>query len=166
MASYRTNLTALVLSLALAACSAQAPPAASGSPTAATPATTVAATAPAPAPAASCPDTDFSTFLKRFSAEIAVQEKATADPLTMVQLDPEAQPEPAPVTREVPLAKVEWPVIPNLDAVRNGGREVAVSEDAGGRQVLVRTPNTGDQQVYHFAQRPCWTLVKVDDQSL
>ncbi|WOB26933.1 MULTISPECIES: hypothetical protein [Xanthomonas] len=164
MASDRTTLTALVVSLALAACSAQAPPAASGSPPAAAPATTVAATAPAPA--ASCPEADFSAFLKRFSAEIAVQEKATADPLSMVQLDPEAQPEPAPVTREVPLAKVEWPVIPNLDAVRNGGREVVVSEDAGGRQVMVRTPNTDDQQVYHFAQRPCWTLVKVDDQSL
>lgn len=164
MASYRTTLTALVLSLALAACSAQAPPAASGAPTAAAPATTVAAAAPAPA--ASCPDADFSAFLKRFSAEIAVQEKATADPLTMIQLDPEAQPEPAPVARDVPLAKIEWPVIPNLDAARNGGREVVVSEDAGGRQVLVRTPNTGDQQVYHFAQRPCWTLVKVDDQAL
>ncbi|WP_425510713.1 hypothetical protein [Xanthomonas floridensis] len=122
--------------------------------------------APAPAPAASCPDADFSAFLKRFSAEIAVQEKATANPLTMIQLDPEAQPEPAPVAHDVPLAKVEWPVIPNLDAARNGGREVVVSEDAGGRQVLVRTPNSGDQQVYHFAQRPCWTLVKVDDQSL
>lgn len=95
-----------------------------------------------------------------------MQEKATADPLTMIQLDPEAQPEPAPVARDVPLAKIEWPVIPNLDAARNGGREVVVSEDAGGRQVLVRTPNTGDQQVYHFAQRPCWTLVKVDDQAL
>ncbi|WP_229014733.1 hypothetical protein [Xanthomonas vesicatoria] len=152
------------MSLALAACSAQAPPAASGAPTAAAPATTVAAAAPAPA--ASCPDADFSAFLKRFSAEIAVQEKATADPLTMIQLDPEAQPEPAPVARDVPLAKIEWPVIPNLDAARNGGREVVVSEDASGRQVLVRTPNTGDQQVYHFAQRPCWTLVKVDDQAL
>lgn len=80
----------------------------------------------------------------------------------MIRIDPDAQPEPAPVTREVALADVKWPVIPNLDA----GREVVVSEDAGGRQVLVRTPDSGDQQVYHFAQRPCWTLVKVDDQSL
>ncbi|WP_372392135.1 hypothetical protein ACCQ05_19180 [Xanthomonas sp. NCPPB 3582] len=164
MAGYRTTLTALALSLALAACSAQAPPAAPGAPTAAASATTAAAAAPAPV--ANCPDADFSSFLKRFGAEIAVQEKATADPLTMIQLDLEAQPEPAPVVREVPLATVEWPVIPNLDAARKGGREVVVSEDAGGRQVLVRTPDTGGQQVYHFAQRPCWTLVKVDDQSL
>ncbi len=84
----------------------------------------------------------------------------------MIQLDPDAQPEPTPVTRTVPLAKVEWPVIPNLEAARNGGREVTISEEADGRRVLVRTPDTGDQQVYHFAQRPCWMLVKVDDQSL
>lgn len=144
----------LALSLALAGCKPQAEPA-----------------VPAPAAATSsattdCPDADFDGFLKRFSADIAVQEKATADPLSMTEIDPDAQPEPKPVTRDIPLAQVRWPVIPNLDIARNGGREVVVSEEAGGRQVLVRTPDTSDQQVYHFAQRPCWTLVKVDDQSL
>ncbi|KUF32154.1 hypothetical protein AO826_05975 [Xanthomonas phaseoli pv. manihotis] len=84
----------------------------------------------------------------------------------MIRIDPDAQPEPAPITRQVALADVQWPVIPNLDVARSTGREVVVSEDADGRQVLVRTPDSGDQQVYHFAQRPCWTLVKVDDQSL
>ncbi|KPL48017.1 hypothetical protein XAXN_16205 [Xanthomonas axonopodis] len=84
----------------------------------------------------------------------------------MIRIDPDAQPEPAPVTRQVALADVKWPVIPNLDVARSAGREVMESEDAGGRQVLVRTPDSSDQQVYHFARRPCWTLVKVDDQSL
>ncbi|UUF00982.1 hypothetical protein [Xanthomonas hortorum] len=165
MALSRTSLHALALSLALAACTQQAGPAAVATP-AATAASTPAAAPTTSVPATSCPDADFPAFLKRFSADIAVQEKATADPLTMIQLDPDAQPEPAPVTRTVPLAKVEWPVIPNLEAARNGGREVTISEEAEGRQVLVRTPDAGDQQVYHFAQQPCWTLVKVDDQSL
>ncbi|WP_115045636.1 hypothetical protein [Xanthomonas arboricola] len=168
MALFRTSLHALVLSLALVACKPQAAPAGAATPAAtATPAASTPASVPATAAqAATCPTTDFSAFLKSFSADIAVQEKATADPLTMIQLDPDAQPEPAPVTRTVALADVEWPVIPNLEAARNGGREVTISEEADGRQVLVRTPDTGDQQVYHFAQRPCWTLVKVDDQSL
>lgn len=171
MASFRTSLPALALSLALAACSAQAPPAASAAPespatASATAPAAAASTAPASATSAGCPDADFPAFLKRFSAEIAVQEKATADPLTMIQIDPEAQPEPAPVTREVPLAQVKWPVIPDLAAVRSSGREVVVSQQGDGQQVLVRTPDTGDQQVYHFAQRPCWTLIKVDDQAL
>ncbi|WP_080931491.1 hypothetical protein [Xanthomonas arboricola] len=168
MARFRTSLHALALSLALVACKPQAEPAGAATPAAnAAPAASAPATAPAtPAQATTCPSADFSAFLKSFSADIAVQEKATADPLTMIQLDPDAQPEPTPVTRTVPLAKVEWPVIPNLEAARNGGREVTISEEADGRQVLVRTPDTGDQQVYHFAQRPCWMLVKVDDQSL
>ncbi|TAA26631.1 hypothetical protein [Pseudoxanthomonas winnipegensis] len=156
MVSLRPLAPAFALLLALAACKPQAPAAAAPAP--------AAETASAAAPA-KCPDADFEHFVQRFSADIAVQEKATADPLTMIQLDPNAQPEPAPVTRQVPLAEVEWPVIPNLEAARNGGREVVVSEDGDGRKVLVRTPDTGDQQVYHFAQRPCWVLVKVDDQS-
>jgi hypothetical protein len=162
LVSIRTFLPVLALSLALTACKPQVEaPAPSPAPAATTDATT-----PASATATQCPDADFDSFLKRFSPDIAVQKKATADPLTMIELDPDAQPEPKPVTRQVPLAQVDWPVIPNLDAARNGGREIVVSEEAGGRQVLVRTPDTGDQQVYHFAQRPCWTLVKVDDQSL
>ncbi|WP_080953770.1 hypothetical protein [Xanthomonas phaseoli] len=174
MALLRTSLHALALSLALVACKPQAEPA--GAAPAATPAAAAAGAAPAastpaiasatPAPATTCPTADFSAFLKSFSADIAAQEKATADPLTMIRIDPDAQPEPAPVTREVALADVKWPVIPKLDVARSAGREVVVSEGAGGRQVLVRTPDSGDQQVYHFAQRPCWTLVKVDDQSL
>lgn len=165
LAFFRTSLHALALSLALVACKPQAEPAGAATPAAnASPAS--AAVPATPAQATTCPSADFSAFLKSFSADIAVQEKATADPLTMIQLDPDAQPEPTPVTRTVPLAKVEWPVIPNLEAARNGGREVTISEEADGRRVLVRTPDTGDQQVYHFAQRPCWMLVKVDDQSL
>ncbi|MCW1777209.1 hypothetical protein NB693_22975 [Pantoea ananatis] len=97
---------------------------------------TVAATTAAPSRTAAttaaqrCQDVDFAAFLKRFSADIAVQEKATADPLTMIHIDPDAQPEPAPVTRNVPLAEVEWPVIPNLDAARKGGREIVVTQNA------------------------------------
>lgn len=160
MALVRTLSTALALALALAACKPQQGEPAAG-------ATPPAATAAAPAQAAPrCPDTDFDSFLKRFGAEIAVQEKATADPLTMLHVDANAEPEPKPVRREVPLAEVTWPVIPNLEAARANGREVVVSKTAEGREVLVRTPNTGDQQVYFFAQRPCWTLVKVDDQAL
>ncbi|PPT40053.1 hypothetical protein XarjCFBP7653_09910 [Xanthomonas arboricola] len=168
MALFRTSLHALALSLALVACKPQAEPAGAAMPAAAAApaASPPAAAAATPAQPATCPNADFATFLKSFSADIAVQEKATANPLTMIQLDPDAQPEPAPVTRTVALADVEWPVIPNLEAARNGGREVTISEEADGRQVLVRTPDTGDQQVYHFAQRPCWMLVKVDDQSL
>jgi len=155
----RALSTTLVLGLTLAA---YKPPGGTSA-VASRPSTSAAAPVAA---APRCPDADFDSFLKRFSADITVQEKATANPLTMIRLDPDAQPEPKQVNREVPLSGVEWPVIPHLDAARGGGLEVVVSKNAAGRQVLVRTADTGDQRIYHFVQRPCWTLVKVDDQSL
>ncbi|MCI2246837.1 DUF4348 domain-containing protein [Xanthomonas sp. PPL568] len=160
MVTARPILTSLSLAAALVACKAH--------PAGSDPATSAPAAPPAPAAATAprCEDADFDAFLERFSADIAVQEKATANPLTMIHIDPDAQPEPAPVSRNVPLAEVEWPVIPNLDAARKGEREVVVTQNAEGRQVVVRTPDTGDQQIYQFAQRPCWTLVHVDDQAL
>ncbi|WP_295972318.1 hypothetical protein [uncultured Xanthomonas sp.] len=153
----------LALAAALVACKAQ-PAGSTVTAAAGAPAQTAPAAAAAAAPR--CQDADFDAFLKRFSADIAVQEKATANPLTMIHIDPDAQPEPAPVTRNVPLAEVEWPVIPNLEAARKGRREVVVTQNAEGRQVLVRAPDTSDQQVYQFAQKPCWTLVRVDDQAV
>lgn len=90
MALFRTSLHAFALSLALVACKPQAEPAGAATPAAnAAPAASASATAPAtPAQATTCPSADFSTFLKSFSADIAVQEKATADPLTMIQARP------------------------------------------------------------------------------
>jgi hypothetical protein len=161
-------LLTLAMGVTLAACTAQAPtpanPADKGSlasaPSGSPP-------GPAAAPPATCPDADFDAFLTRFSRDIAVQEKATADPLSQSVIDPEAQPEPRMVTRQVPLAEVEWPVIPNIAAARNGGREVVISSEGdNGRKVLVRTPDTDDQQTYHFIQRPCWTLVSTTEQGL
>lgn len=134
--------------------------------TAAKPAVFAELATPNPASAQNCSDADFDAFIKRFSADITVQKKATADPLSVSRIDPEAQPEPQIVVRDLPLTEVKWPVLPNLDAARKSGREVVISESTDGYQVLVRTPDTGDQQVYQFAQRPCWVLVKVEDQAL
>lgn len=166
MSARNPILLAVALSLAITACKPQTD--ATVAPTAAAPgaATTSTEDPATPTPAASCPDASFDAFIQRFSADIAAQKKATADPLTMVKLDPDAQPEPAPVSREVPLAQIEWPVIPNLESVRTGGREVVTSGEGASREVLVRTSDTGDQQVYVFTQQPCWTLTKVDDQAL
>lgn len=166
MSARNPPLLAMALSLALAACTPQADESNTATPVTSPEAATASAGASvAPASAASCPDASFDDFLKRFSAEIVVQEKSTADPLTMVNIDPEAQPEPSPVSREVPLAEVEWPVIPNLDVVRANKRDVVISGDGDQREVLVRTPDTDDQQAYTFVARPCWTLTKVDDQA-
>ncbi|MBB1115818.1 hypothetical protein H4O09_01895 [Stenotrophomonas sp. W1S232] len=113
-----------------------------------------------------CPDSSFEQFLERFSSQISVQETATADPLLTSQVNPDAQPEPVVETRSVPLAEVTWPVMPDLRQARRAGREVQIHGEEDTRVVTVRTPDTSDQQRYHFQRQPCWTLVKREDQSI
>ncbi|MEE7566064.1 hypothetical protein HH297_05995, partial [Xanthomonas sp. Kuri4-3] len=113
-----------------------------------------------------CQDADFDAFLRRFGHEIAVQERSVADPLLSQYDDPDAQPEPRRVTERIALHDVKWPVMPDPAAL-GGKREMQISEEADGSvRVLIRTPDTDDQQAYYFQRRPCWTLVKMYDQSL
>ncbi|MBN5152377.1 hypothetical protein JY458_15555 [Stenotrophomonas maltophilia] len=166
-------LLALALGLALSGCK-PAPQAAPAGAAAPAPASTAAATAPAtpvaaaPADAStSCPHPVFDDFLKHFGNEIALQETSTADPLLDSHIDAEAEPEPRKVEKKVPLAKVEWPVMPDPATLQRQGREMQVTRLPDGQvQVQMRTPDTSDQQVYTFAQKPCWQLVKREDESI
>ncbi|HDS1508970.1 hypothetical protein FEO89_20585 [Stenotrophomonas maltophilia] len=136
------------------------------SPAAAAPAATVAEPT-AVAARSECLYPEFDTFLKHFGNEIALQEKTTADPLLDSYIDAEAEPEPRKVESRLALADVEWPVMPDPAALAGQGREMHVSPLADGqRQVQIRTPDSSDQQTYIFAQAPCWTLVKREDESI
>lgn len=160
-------LLAPALGLVLSACTpapaeAQAP--------AEAPASTATTVEPAPAPAvatAACPHPGFDTFLKHFGNEITLQEKATADPLLDSYVDAGAEPEPRTVQRPLALADVEWPVMPDPAGLAGQGRQMQVTAVADGQmQVQIRTPDSSDQQTYTFAQTPCWTLVKREDESI
>jgi len=164
---------ALALGLALSACkpAPQATPAEAAAPaptstaaTASAPAAPVAATADA---GTQCPHPVFEEFLAHFGHEVALQEAATADPLLDSYIDAGAEPEPATVERTVALAEVEWPVMPDPATLKGRGLEMQVTALADGQmQVQMRTPDTSDQQTYTFARRPCWQLVKREDESI
>lgn len=159
-------LLVLALGLALSACK-PTPPVATADADAAL-ATTPAVAGAAPAAAgAECPYADFSVFLARFGNEIALQETSVADPLVKEHYDASAEPEPKLITEQVPLSAVEWPVIPDPATLTRQGRELQVTpQQDGSMQVRIRKPDTGDQQAYTFAQKPCWQLVRMIDESL
>lgn len=150
-----TPLLAALLGLTLSACTPQ-PPALQAE----------AAAAPTQDTATRCPDAGFEPFLERFSAQVSVQQSATLDPLTVRRVDSDAQPEPALVTEAVALAQIAWPVMPDLQAARRNGRSVDIQGDGDQRVVTVLTPDTSDQQRYHFRQQPCWTLVRLEDDAI
>ncbi len=170
MCRYRSAaLLMLACGVVLVACTpAPQPPQTAGEagPAAAAPAITAAEPTPVAA-RSECPHPEFDTFLKHFGNEIALQEKATADPLLDSYIDAEAEPEPRKVESRLALADVEWPVMPDPAALAGQGREMQVSPLADGqRQVQIRMPDSSDQQTYTFAQTPCWTLVKREDESI
>lgn len=169
------TLLALSLGILLAACKPDAAPTApadAAAPVAAAPAAApVAADPSAPATAtgaaAACAHADFDTFLPHFGKEIALQEKSVADPLLSERYETETHDEPTLVTEKVPLSEVTWPVMPNPSGLKAVGREMQVTrQDDGSMKVLIRTPDTSNQQSYYFAQRPCWQLVRMVDESI
>lgn len=132
----------------------------------------VRAAAPAPrAPAdtaQACPDADFESFLKRFESSPDAQRAATADPLAMTSIDTDAQPEPARVTRQVPRAEVEFPVMANAATRQAEGTTLRVEDTLAQREriVVVSRPDSGAQVRLVFNTLPCWTLTAVHDDSL
>jgi len=164
------TLLALSLSILLAACKPDAAPTAPADAAApvAAPAT-AEPTAPATTAEASatCELSDFEAFLPEFGKKIALQEKSVADPLLSERYDTAGQGEPTLVSEKVPLSEVTWPVMPNPSGLAAVGREMQVSKEAdGSMKVLIRTPDTSNQQSYYFAQRPCWQLVRMTDESI
>ncbi|MFL9583451.1 hypothetical protein [Stenotrophomonas sp. AB1(2024)] len=164
------TLLALSLSILLAACKPDAAPTAPAE--AAAPVAAPATAEPiAPATAAdaspTCELADFDAFLPEFGKKIALQEKSVADPLLSERYDTQGQGEPTLVSEKVPLSEVTWPVMPNPSGLKAVGREMQVTKEADGTmKVLIRTPDTSNQQSYYFAQRPCWQLVRMADESI
>lgn len=145
----------LALLLTLAACEPAADPAQSA-------ATAVpenpATEAPTSTASATCPDVDFAAFLKRFESSVDVQRASTADPLTMVSVDANAQLEPAPVERQVPLADVKFPIMFDANQRKAEGLEQVVHALAADRQgVTIRVPDMQMRYEFHANPAGSWS---------
>lgn len=150
----------LLLLLTAAGCK-QSAPAALESTTSATPEAPHTAAEPA-APA--CPDADFAAFLERFASSVEVQRALTADPLTMDSIDSEATPEPKRVSKQVPLAEVEFPVLFGPGQRESEGLQETVTElGPSEREVTHGIPDSDAQVRFNFRAAPCWKLVRVSN---
>ena len=160
IASLATSRRCMQLRYLVTASLALAPPACA-------PATPSAAPVDTASEAAICTVEAFDRFIERFSRDTAFQRRATADPLIVERYDTAAEPEPRRVESNVALADVAWPAMPSLERLADSGRAHTVASGADGRMdVVIRTPDTSDQQIYVFRQTPCWQLQRVIDESI
>lgn len=131
------------------------------------PATSSAASPATGAEAAACPFATFDDFIQRFSRDMSFQQRATADPLVVAHYDTAAEPEPRRVESDVALADVAWPVMPSFERLAASGRTHTITSGVDRRMdVMIRRPDTSDQQIYVFGQTPCWQLQRVIDESI
>lgn len=118
-------------------------------------------------PSIQCPSTDFLIFLNAFADGEKVQRAFTAYPLRKQQLDPDAEPEPRPVTRWLKRQEVGFPVIPPSVERAKDSLELRVVEVSGDKaKVTLEKPDTDYQVSYFFDRKDCWRLVGIEDWSL
>lgn len=130
------------------------------------PVTTASTTAGAAA--TSCPATTFEGFLKPFMDDVAVQKRYIAEPLESDTIDPNAEPEPAPVKKMLRKDQVSFPLMPGTARQHTDGLVLKTSAEGGaGYAVELAKPDTDYQMTFHFrSAEGCWQLYRTEDDSL
>ena len=127
-------------------------------------ATTTAPTASSPP---TCPAEQFDRFLPLFENDVALQKTYVTDPLQSDSVDPNADPEPKPVSKSLAKAEVAFPVMPSqADQTKDG--LVATQTVSGPTEIAVKLvkPDTDYQTTFFFRKDDCWHLYRVKDDSL
>jgi len=166
----RIALSPLALAALLAACQSSEAPAPSATP--APPQATAASRAQADRAIThsvdACPAPTFDGFLPKFMDDVSIQKQYTADPLESDTIDPNADPEPAPVKKMLTKDQVTFPVIPDSARQKKDGLVLKQSpEGDGGFAVELAKPDTDYQMTFHFrSAEGCWQLHRTEDDSL
>jgi hypothetical protein len=169
---FRPIVLSASIALLLAACNGTPPSAAETAPPAAAATTTTtapeakSASAPSAAPSA-CQATDFDGFLARFENDVAIQKAYTTIPLESSSIDPNAEPEPKAVVKQLAESEITFPVMPTRDKQDKDGLK-SKRTDVSPTEITVQLtkPDTDYQMSFHFRNDGCWHLYRVEDESL
>ncbi|MGX0954783.1 hypothetical protein AB7M18_000911 [Pseudomonas viridiflava] len=122
---------------------------------------------PSQASVAACPAQDFDGFLKRFANDIEVQKAFVSTPLQSEYIDPEAQPEPRPVSELLDRSQLQFPLMPSYQQQHDQGLTL-VKQLKGPDQAVIKLSkaDTGYQLSLFFKREACWMLYRIQDESL
>ncbi|MBD8572870.1 hypothetical protein IFR09_00855 [Pseudomonas syringae] len=120
-----------------------------------------------PASVAACPSQRFDVFLERFANDTAVQKAFVKTPLRSEFIDPDAQPEPSPVSELLDKAQLTFPLMPSEQQQREQGltrdEQLSAPDQA---MVRLTKADTGYQRSLFFKREACWVLYRIQDDSL
>jgi hypothetical protein len=122
---------------------------------------------PASAAQVACPAQDFDSFFKHFANDVAVQKAFVSVPLQSDSIDPEAEPEPAPVSRQLDKAQIAFPLLPNEQQQRKQGLSLSKTVSATDQvSIKLSKADTDYQLTLFFRHEDCWMLYRIKDDSL
>jgi hypothetical protein len=118
----------------------------------------------ATAPAADCPG-DFAVFLARFSEDVGFQREFTAP--TVVTRAPASGADSETVIARRPRSDLTYPLLPPAAERRARGLKERAQLQGHRATFRIDLPDSDAWSVeYGFERRGCWSLVRIDDQSL
>lgn len=111
----------------------------------------------------------FSEYLARFAESEEVQRRSTKNPLPIQHIDSTAEPEPKPVIRLYKSKQLTFPLIPReIDREKQRLKlrvDRQANQKAKAKATLYRE-DSGYSISFFFHRRKCWSLQKIEDDSL
>jgi hypothetical protein len=113
-----------------------------------------------------CLEEEFSVFLAKFMEDETFQRAFTMYPLTYLEVDYFAEPEPKPFIRYLDCGQIKFPVIPSDQERIEDSLEIRIiNVSDNNANVAVVKPDTGYNIIYYFRKNGCWRLERIEDWS-
>lgn len=114
-----------------------------------------------------CPSQDFDAFLADFANDEEVQRTHVTNPLESESVDVNAEPEPKPVTRWMPVSALRFPLMKSIQQQdRSGFKRTLSASGTRGMEVKIAKEDTDEQTTFFFRNEGCWMLYRMQDDSL
>ena len=114
-----------------------------------------------------CAADKFAEFSRLFAEDADFQRKHTDVFIEKQAIDVAAEPEPKTIRYRLSRDKLKFPVLP-LKGERDGKalQMLIESVESDGARVKLYKPETDYQIHYFFKRNTCWTLIRIQDDSL
>ena len=99
--------------------------------------------------------------------EPQMQKTQIVLPLQSEAVDPNAEPEPRPVTKMLAEADLQFPLMPSSQQQAKDGLQLStVATDSVHMEVKLVKPDTDYQLMFFFQNDGCWKLYRIRNDSL
>lgn len=99
--------------------------------------------------------------------DLQVQKAQVSLPLQRESVDPNAEPEPRPISKMLTQAELKFPLMPSPQQQAKDGLQLSkIATDPTHMEVKLVKPDTDYQLTFFFQNDGCWKLYRIRNDSL